>query len=83
MGSEMCIRDSFNKSGIWGGVMGSIINGDYMISLSAWDWNFDRYGLMDFFSISSDSLLLAWTPKPPEVDNGLFIRWNQVKCMRF
>ena len=68
------------KGGVWGGVMGSIVNGDYMVSLSAWDWNYKRYGLMDFFSISSDSYLLALTPKPPKVDNGLFIRWksNQI-----
>ena len=70
------ISGPFNKSGVWGGVMGSIVNGDYMVSLSAWDWNYKRHGLMDFFSISSDSYLLALTPKPPKVDNGLFVRWK-------
>ena len=40
------------------------------------DWNYKRHGLMDFFSISSDSYVLALTPKPPKVDNGLFVRWK-------
>ena len=68
------ISGPYNKSGVWGGVMGSIVNGDYMISLSAWIWNIERYGLMDFVSTSSDSYILALTPKAPEVDTGLFIR---------
>ena len=72
------ISGPFNKSGVWGGVMGSIVNGDYMISLSAWVWNIERYGLMDFISTSSDSFLLALTPKAPEVDTGLFIRSSQI-----
>ena len=68
------ISGPFNKSGIWGGVMGSIINGDYPISLSQWVWNSDRYNLVDFISTCSDNFLLALTPKPPDVDTGLFIR---------
>ena len=64
----------FNKSGIWGGSMGSVVNGDYMISLSQWVWTVNRYGLLDFVSTSSDSFYLVLTPKPAEVDFGLFIR---------
>ena len=38
----------YNKSGVWGGVMGNIVNGKYMMSLSAWVWNFERKDLADF-----------------------------------
>ena len=54
--------------------MGSVVNGDYMISLSQWVWTVNRYGLLDFVSTSSDSFYLVLTPKPAEVDFGLFIR---------
>ena len=64
----------YNKSGIWGGAMGGVINGDYPMSLSQWVWIADRYNLVDFISTSSDYFLLALTPKPPEIDYGLFIR---------
>ena len=68
------ISGPFNKSGTWGGVMGGIINGDYMISLCQWVWNYERYGLVDFVSTSADANLLALTPSQPQVDLGLFIR---------
>ena len=68
------ISGPFNMSGVWGGSMGSIVNGDYMISLSQWVWTANRYGLLDFISTSSDSFYLVLTPKPAEVDFGLFIR---------
>ena len=68
------INGPFNKSGEWGGVMGGIVNGDYMISLCQWVWLSDRYGLVDFISTTPDSHLLALTPRAPEVDLGLFIR---------
>ena len=44
----------FNKSGEWGGAMGSIINGEYHLSLSQWVWTGDRYGLVDFISTSAN-----------------------------
>ena len=62
------ISGPFNKSGIWGGVMGGIVNGDYMISLCQWVWLSDRYGLVDFISTTADSHLLALTPRAPEVE---------------
>jgi hypothetical protein len=68
------ISGPFNKSGIWGGAMGGVINGDYALSLSQWVWNIERYGLVDFVSTNSDSVVLALTPQLPELDNGLFIR---------
>ena len=37
-------------------------------------WNIERYGLLDFVSTSTNFVVLALTPQPPEVDMGLFIR---------
>jgi hypothetical protein len=68
------ISGPFNKSGIWGGAMGGVINGDYALSLSQWVWNIERYGLVDFVSTSANRVVLALTPQLPEVDTGLFIR---------
>jgi hypothetical protein len=68
------ISGPFNKSGVWGGVMGGVVNGDYMIIHSSWVWNFERYELLDFVSTGFDQVVLVLTPKPPEVDIGLFIR---------
>ena len=76
------ISGPVNMSGVWGGAMGSVVNGDYPISLSQWVWTVNRYGLLDFVSTSADTFLCVLTPKPPEVDTGLFIRpftddaWN-------
>ena len=64
----------FNKSGTWGGAMGSVVNEEYHMSLSQWIWNSGRYELLDFISTTSSYDCLALTPSPPEVDFGLFIR---------
>ncbi len=37
------ISGPFNKSGVWGGAMGGVVNGEYMTSLSQWVWNVERY----------------------------------------
>lgn len=68
------ISGPYNKSGIWSGAMGEVVNGNFHISLSQWIWNIDRYGLLDFVSTSVNYQVLALTPQPPEVDTGLFIR---------
>ena len=68
------ISGPYNKSGVWGGAMGRVLNGEYHISLSQWVWNIDRYGLLDFVSTTTNRVVLALTPQPPEVDTGLFIR---------
>ena len=68
------ISGPFNRSGEWGGVMGGVVNGDYMISLCQWVWLRERYGLLDFVSTTAEATMLAITPKPPEVDTGLFVR---------
>lgn len=64
----------FNKSGVWGGAFGDIVNDDYMIGLSQWVWNKERYGLVDFVSINSNQVALALTPQQAELDTGLFTR---------
>ena len=64
----------YNRSGTWGGVFGSIIHGDYHVSLSQWIWNYDRYGLIDYVATTTDSTAVVLTPSAPEIDIGLFIR---------
>ena len=68
------ISGPFNKSGVWGGAMGSVVNGEYHISLSQWVWNVERYRLLDFVSTSTNRVCLALTPQAPEIDPGLFTR---------
>ena len=68
------ISGPFNRSGTWGGAMGSVVTGDFQMSLSQWVWTVNRYGLLDFISTSADSFLLCLTPKPAEFDTGLFVR---------
>ena len=62
------------SDGTWGGLMGGVVNGDYMISLSTWVWNIERNNLLDFVPILSDRVMLATTPKNPEIDITLFLR---------
>lgn len=68
------ISGPFNRSGVWGGAMGSVVNGEYHVSLSQWVWTIDRYGLLDFISTSTNYVVLALTPQPPPIDFGLFVR---------
>ena len=68
------ISGPFNRSGTWGGAMGSLINDQYHMSLSQWVWVLDRYELLDFVSTTPSYVILALTPSPPEIDLGLFIR---------
>ena len=48
------ISGPYNKSGVWGGSFGSIVNGKYHLSLSQWVWIYERYGLLDFVSTSTN-----------------------------
>ena len=34
----------YNRSGVWGGVMGGVVNGQFDMSLSAWQWVYNRQG---------------------------------------
>ena len=47
-GVSPIIETDGNKT--WGGLFGSIVNGDYMFSPCTWQWNIVRYGLVDFVS---------------------------------
>ena len=64
----------YNLSGTWGGVMGSVVNGDFHVSLSQWDWNLPRRKILDFVTVYTERMLLTLTPRQPDVDMGLFIR---------
>ncbi len=59
-----------NKSGIWGGVFGSVVNGNYDISLSMWSWIKERFEILDFVELVSSSYVLVLTPQSPEIDLG-------------
>ena len=43
------------QDGVPTGVMGSVIKGEYHLSLSQWLWRFERYGLMDFVTTTTQS----------------------------
>jgi hypothetical protein len=64
----------YNRSGKWGGVMGGVVNAKYDVSLGAWSWLRERYGLLSFVSIVSNNDLLLWTPTKQKFDIGLFVR---------
>ena len=64
-----------NENGVWTtGPMGSVMKGEYHMSISPWLWKFERFALMDFVSINPNEFVLALTPQPAELDLGLFIR---------
>ena len=77
------VSGPFNRSGIWSGVFGGIVNGDYMFSTAGWKWNLDRYQLVDFIGITTNPLTLVTSPKPAQFDLGLFVlskrAWNAQK----
>ena len=63
-----------NRSGVWNGIFGSVINGNYMFNSGGWIWLRERYGLVDFVPSTKNSVLLALTPKPLKFDLKLFVR---------
>ena len=68
------ISGPYNKSGVWGGALGGVINGEFMFSLSTWIWLIERNDLVDFVPNGYDKILLALTPQRPKIDFGLFVR---------
>ena len=64
----------YNRSGVWGGVMGGVINGQFDMSLSAWQWVFNRVELVSFTTVVRQRSQLVLTPQPPKVDVLLYIR---------
>lgn len=67
---------TMNENGVWvTGPMGTVIKGEYHMSISSWSWTIDRDDLMDFVSVGGNEFfVLARTPQPAKVDFGLFIR---------
>ena len=68
------ISGPFNRSRTFGGVFGALINGDYMFNTAGWIWVIDRYELIDFVGTSTNTNMLAVSPRPPQFDLGLFVR---------
>ena len=46
-----------NKSGIWGGVFGTVINGEFDTSLSTWSWMSERTEYLEFIPMISSRLI--------------------------
>lgn len=63
-----------NVTGVWGGVLGSVLYNKVSLSLSSWFWVRERFEMFDFVPYSFDQLVLAMSPKPPSVDIELFMR---------
>lgn len=68
------ISGPFTIEGVWGGVLGGVINDEYMCSISDWFWLPQRDSLMDFAPHIFDNMVLAVTPQRPHIDLGLFVR---------
>ncbi len=64
----------FNTSGEWGGVMGSVVNGDFDMSINHYIWVLDRSELVSFAATTPSRSVLTWTPQNPSTDWSLFLR---------
>ena len=67
---------TIDENGVWvTGPMGTVIEGEYHMSIGSWTWTIERNGLMDFVSVGGNEFfVLALTPQTAELDFGLFIR---------
>ena len=67
---------TMDENGVWvTGPMGTVINGEYHMTISSWTWSFERNSLMDFVSVGGNEFFaLALTPQAAALDFGLFIR---------
>ena len=63
-----------NISGVWGGIVGDIIDKRQHLSISGWLNKYDRRDMFDFVPVLSDAQILVVSPRPPEYDTDLFIR---------
>ena len=68
------VSGPFNRSGVWNGVMGGIVNNDVMMSVAPWYSSLNRYGLLDFVNVGYTRHYLAFTPSKPTIDFNLFLR---------
>jgi hypothetical protein len=64
-----------NSSGVWGGVIGGVVNGTYPICISMWA-NFEsRIGLLDFvIGGRATQNVMAFFPQMANFDRTLFLR---------
>ena len=67
---------TMDKNGVWvTGPMGTVIKGEYHMSLSCWTWTLERNHLVDYVPVGGNEFfVLALTPQAAELDFGLFIR---------
>ena len=68
------VSGPFNKSGIWDGVFGKVVNNQYPISINTWVYTIERNSLVDMASISNSRTCLVLIPQIKGLDSGLFIR---------
>jgi len=54
---------SFDFNGIWDGVLGKVVKGDAVLSLSEWKHFKERNDILDHVPVSSTQFVLALTPK--------------------
>lgn len=62
------------KNGEWGGVMGSVVNGQAHLSTTTWITTLNRYDVLDFIPVFTEHTILASIPKPLYVDMTFFLR---------
>ena len=76
---------TMDENGVWvSGPMGTVIDGEYHMTISSWSWSFERNSLMDFVSVGGNEFFaLALTPQAAELDFGLFIRPFQDEAWLF
>ena len=70
----MPISGPYNRSGVFGGIIGAIKNGTHMFNTAGWLWIVDRYEIIDFVEVQSSKVMLVTSLKHPEFDLYLFIR---------
>ena len=68
------VSGPFNRSGVWNGVFGKVVNKQYPISINFWVNNIERRGLVDLVSFSDTRTCLVLMPQMKGIDPGLFVR---------
>ena len=69
------ISSPANVSGLWGGVVGKVANGDYPFSMAQWYNIESRRGMFDFVNVGKDfQFMMALNPRKSKYDSSLYIR---------
>ena len=63
--------------------MGDIVEGKYQLTINAWMSTLYRNVILDIVPFTADRTILCLIPKLPEVDPGLFIRYQSQKNKNF